>query len=179
MYRDEEETPVPSMRTIPPAVSSTPRPPMVQKQESSWVWALATIGVMASVPFILHHVASVDPSSSEETASASMGTDSLSTPDEANLRTTVVRAARLTLRASRTADGQAKPVALVPRSAVTVVDGKATVYVTEPDLHLLVATPVELGALEGDDQRILSGLSVGQVVVTENVASLERLATRR
>jgi hypothetical protein len=180
MYRDEDETPVPSMRTIPPAVSSTPRPAIATKQESSWIWALATIGVMASAPFILRHVASVaEPNLSGENEQAAMGFESISTPDVSSLRTAVVRAARLTVRAGLAADGQPKTVSVVPRSAVTRVDGKAMVFVAEPDLHLLVATPVELGATEGDNQRVLSGLSAGQVVVTENVASLEHLATRR
>jgi hypothetical protein len=52
------------------------------------------------------------------------------------------------------------------------------VFVADRDLRLLVATPVELGAAVGNEQRVLSGLEAGQLVVTEGVAMLERQAHR-
>jgi multidrug efflux pump subunit AcrA (membrane-fusion protein) len=66
------------------------------------------------------------------------------------------------------------PVAVVPRSSVAIVDGKPTVFVAEPGLHLFVATPVELGERIGGDQRILAGLSAGQRVVAGDLSALER-----
>ena len=64
----------------------------------------------------------------------------------------------------------------MPRSAVTRMEGRPMVFVADRDLRLLVATPVELGATEGDEQRVLSGIAAGQLVVTEGVAMLERQA---
>ena len=61
---------------------------------------------------------------------------------------------------------------VVPSSAVTFVDGKPTVFVAETDLRLVV-TPVKLGDSDSKNQEILSGLSPGQVVVTEGVFALK------
>jgi hypothetical protein len=74
---------------------------------------------------------------------------------------------------------EGRRVAVVPRSAVARMDGRPMVFVAERDLKLIVATPVELGATEGEQQRVLSGVSAGQLVVTEGVAMLERQAHSR
>jgi hypothetical protein len=67
------------------------------------------------------------------------------------------------------------PVALVvPQASVSLVDGKPTVYVAEPALHLFVATPVGLGECIRGEQRITSGLVAGQRVVTGDLSALER-----
>jgi cobalt-zinc-cadmium efflux system membrane fusion protein len=63
-------------------------------------------------------------------------------------------------------------VKVVPVSAITYVDGKATVFVAETDLRL-ITTPVELGESDGTDQEILAGVSAGQVVVTDGVFALK------
>lgn len=67
------------------------------------------------------------------------------------------------------------PTALVvPRGSVSLVDGKPTVYVAEPALHLFVATPVGLGECIGGEQRITAGLFAGQRVVIGDLSALER-----
>jgi len=175
MHREEDQTPAPSMRTIPPAVPSVPDPP---RQESSWIWALATIGIMASAPFLLRHVASIAQPELGSDREAVAAAGDFQPSADSNLRTAVVREARRELGADRATEEQPRTVALIPSEAVTRVEGKPMVFVAEPDLHLLVATPVELGAAEGTDVRVLSGLSVGQIVVTEDVASLGKLAKR-
>lgn len=65
-----------------------------------------------------------------------------------------------------------QPVAVVPNAAVTFVDGKPTVFVAETELRLL-ATPVELGESDGNDQQIVSGLAAGKAVVVEGVFALK------
>jgi hypothetical protein len=179
MIHDEEDAPRSSMRSIPPVSGSPASGALSQRQETSWVWALATLGIMASVPFLLQHVASVGQPSLSSEPEAAAGGESLSEPSEQNLRTEVVREAPLHTAGATRGEGAHRTVAVVPRSAVSSVDGKTMVFVAEKELRLLVATPVELGSTEGSDQRILSGLSAGQVVVTENVASLEKLALRK
>lgn len=179
MIHADHDAPRSSMRSIPPVSGTTASGAHSQRQEASWVWALATLGIMASVPFLLQHVAAIgQPTLSSEDESRAAGQASAS-DDDASLRTEVVREAPLRTPTATRGDGAHRTVAVIPRSAVTSVDGKTMVFVAEKDLRLLVATPVELGAAEGSDQRILSGLSAGQVVVTENVASLEKLALRR
>jgi hypothetical protein len=177
MTHSEEDAPRSSMRSIPP-VSGLPAPAArSQRQEASWIWALATLGVMASVPFMLQHVAAVgQPTLSSE---AEPGAGSGAADDEATLHTEVVREAPRRVLSAVRGDGAHGTVAIIPRSAVTSIDGKAIVFVAETELRLLVATPVELGSAEGPDQRVLSGLSAGQMVVTENVTSLEQLALRK
>jgi hypothetical protein len=72
-----------------------------------------------------------------------------------------------------------RAVAVVPRSAVARMEGKPMVFVADRHLKLLVATPVVLGAVEGEEQRVLSGVSAGQLVVTEGVAMLEKQGRTR
>jgi multidrug efflux pump subunit AcrA (membrane-fusion protein) len=67
---------------------------------------------------------------------------------------------------------------VVPEAAVTEIDGKATVFVAEQSLHLLVATPVELGHAKGAHREILSGVTAGQMVVTNGVSALRTMASR-
>jgi hypothetical protein len=66
------------------------------------------------------------------------------------------------------------PAAIVPRSSVVFIEGKSMVFVVDADLHLFVATPVELGARVGGEQRIVAGLSAGERVVTGDLSALER-----
>lgn len=66
----------------------------------------------------------------------------------------------------------ARQGALVPRSAVVDVRGTPTVFVTETDFRF-VATPVVLGEETEDGQRILSGIAVGQVVVSDGAEALK------
>jgi hypothetical protein len=54
------------------------------------------------------------------------------------------------------------------------MEGRPMVFVADKNLKLLVATPVVLGATEGEEQRVLSGVSAGQLVVTEGIAMLEQ-----
>jgi len=62
---------------------------------------------------------------------------------------------------------------VIPRTSVAIVDGKPTVFVAEPDLHLFVATPVELGERIGAGQRVTSGLLAGQRVAMGDLSTLE------
>lgn len=67
---------------------------------------------------------------------------------------------------------QRAAVAQVPLQAITYVDGKPTVFVAETDLRIVV-TPVELGDADGEDRHVISGLSIGQKVVTGGVFALK------
>lgn len=67
---------------------------------------------------------------------------------------------------------QRAAVAQVPLQSITYVDGKPTVFVAETDLRIIV-TPVELGDADGEDRHIVSGVSVGQQVVTSGVFALK------
>jgi multidrug efflux pump subunit AcrA (membrane-fusion protein) len=67
---------------------------------------------------------------------------------------------------------------VIPQIAVTEIGGKPTVFVAERDLRLLVATPVVLGAERGPDREILSGVSAGQMVVTNGLPTLRAMASR-
>jgi cobalt-zinc-cadmium efflux system membrane fusion protein len=63
-------------------------------------------------------------------------------------------------------------VVMVASAAITHVDGKATVFVAESDTRFTV-TPVELGASDGTDREVVSGLTAGQNVVTAGVFALK------
>jgi multidrug efflux pump subunit AcrA (membrane-fusion protein) len=69
--------------------------------------------------------------------------------------------------------------ALVPASAVAEIDGKPTLFVAERSLHLLVATPVEIGARRGDDREILSGISEGQAILADGRSAVHRAIASR
>lgn len=68
--------------------------------------------------------------------------------------------------------GASQPVLLVPRAAVTVVDGQPTVFVSTGENQVRVVE-VTLGKNDGDDQQILSGLEVGDRVVSKGVFALK------
>jgi cobalt-zinc-cadmium efflux system membrane fusion protein len=70
------------------------------------------------------------------------------------------------------ASGPARVGLSVPQSAVTYVDGKATVFVAESDTRVL-PTEVELGATDGKAQEVVGGLREGQSVVAEGVFALK------
>ena len=61
---------------------------------------------------------------------------------------------------------------MVPSAAITHIDGKATVFVSESPTKFMV-TPVELGASDGTDREVVSGLAAGQSVVTAGVFGLK------
>jgi cobalt-zinc-cadmium efflux system membrane fusion protein len=68
--------------------------------------------------------------------------------------------------------GASGKVAQVPHAAVTFVDGKPTVFVAESATRY-TAVPVELGESDREDRQIMSGIQVGQKVVTEGVFPLK------
>lgn len=68
--------------------------------------------------------------------------------------------------------GSAKPVLVVPSTAVTVVDGQPTVFVTDRPTAVR-AVPVQLGQTNGDQQQVTSGLKQGQRVVSKGVFALK------
>lgn len=67
---------------------------------------------------------------------------------------------------------QRAAVAQIPLQSITYIDGKPTVFVAETDLRIVV-TPVELGDADGEARHVLSGVTVGQQVVTEGVFALK------
>lgn len=68
--------------------------------------------------------------------------------------------------------GAGRPVLLVPSSAVTVVDGQPTVFVSESPTAVR-ALAVELGASNGSQQQVTQGLQEGQTVVVRGVFALK------
>lgn len=171
MAHDADERPRYSLRSIPPIARTSPPAVPPETSAGSWVWAvgaLALAGVVAvGAPYYRlssqrSYGAGAEPSYSVEPGPG--------------LHTEIVRAASLHRQAEPLRAGRG--AALVPRSAVARMDGRPMVFVADRDLKLIVATPVELGGVEGEQQRILSGVSEGQLVVTEGVARLERQARR-
>jgi membrane fusion protein, heavy metal efflux system len=73
------------------------------------------------------------------------------------------------IQASR---GAAQPVLFVPRSAITVVDGQPTVFVSTGENQVRVVE-VTLGKSDGDDQQIIAGLKHGERVVSSGVFALK------
>jgi hypothetical protein len=169
MAYDDDETPRSSLRSIPPiARPSVPPPRPPQNHPSSWIWAVGALGLACVVAV---GAPRFGPSSQR---SYGAGAESESVDPGPGLRTEVVRDAPLHRMAEPVRPDGHRAVALIPRSAVARLDGRSVVFVADRDLKLLVATPVELGATEGEQQRVLSGVSAGQVVVTEGVAMLQR-----
>jgi cobalt-zinc-cadmium efflux system membrane fusion protein len=72
----------------------------------------------------------------------------------------------------RTASAAVSEGLLVPRSAVTFVDGKPTVFVAS-DPHAVQAAEVELGASNGDQQQILDGVQAGHQIVINGTFELK------
>ncbi|HEX4338906.1 MAG TPA: hypothetical protein VH062_23530 [Polyangiaceae bacterium] len=169
MAYDDDETPRSSMRSIPPiARPSLPPPPPAAPHPSSWIWAVGALGLACVIAVGAPHYAL------NNQRSYGAGAESEPMDPGPGVHTELVRDAPLHRMAEPVrADGH-RAVALVPRSAVARMDGRAMVFVADRDLKLLVATPVELGATEGEEQRVLSGVSAGQLVVTEGVAMLQR-----
>ena len=146
------ETPAPSRRSIPPVAdwtteTWTPPPP----RGSGWAWVLATLWVAAMIPLGMRWYTSAGASLAAEAP-----------PEE----TRGVSAAVAYMPGGVT----------VPQSAITELEGKPTVFVADRTLHLLVATPVMLGNHRGGDQQILSGISAGEMIVTDGVGTLRTMA---
>lgn len=173
MGLDADDMPRSSLRSIPP-VARPSLPPPPPQASSSWSW-VGAVGALA-----LAGLVAVGAPHFRVWSQRSYGVGAVS--EEAvepgpGLHTEVVQAAPLHRMAEPLREG--RHVAIVPRSAVARMDGRPMVFVADTDLKLIVATPVELGALEGDQQRVLSGVTAGQRVVTEGVAMLERQAPQR
>ena len=171
MAYDADEMPRSSLRSIPPIARPSLPPPPPERSSWSWVWAVGALALAGGV--------AIGAPQFRLWGQHSYGVGAASEPVESGpgLHTEIVRDAPLHRMAEPLRDG--RRVALVPRSAVARMDGRAMVFVADSDLKLIVATPVELGAIDGEQQRVLSGLSAGQRVVTEGVAMLERQAPSR
>lgn len=76
------------------------------------------------------------------------------------------------VRAAIHASGPSRVALSVPQSAITYVDGKATVFVAETDTRV-VPTEIKLGGTDGTNQEILDGVKDGSVVVSEGVFALK------
>jgi len=174
MAYDEDETPRSSLRSIPPvARASLPPPPPEPPTAATWFWAVGALAMACAIA-----IAAPRFRTSPEAgygAGAAVEAPELAGP---GFRTELVRDVPLSRRAKPPERGR-PAVAVVPRSAVTRMEGHPMVFVADRDLRLLVATPVELGATEGNEQRVLSGIAAGQLVVTEGLAMLERQAQPR
>jgi hypothetical protein len=172
MAHDADEMPRSSLRSIPPiARPSIPPPP---PETSSWSWVSA-VGALALACGVAIGAPQFMLWSQQSYGVGAEATEPLEPGP--GLHTEIVRDAPLHRMAEPLHEG--RKVAVVPRSAVARMDGRPMVFVAERDLKLIVATPVELGATEGEQQRVLSGVSAGQLVVTEGVAMLERQAHSR
>lgn len=68
--------------------------------------------------------------------------------------------------------GANHPVLLVPSSAITVIDGQPTVFVSDSPTSVR-AVAVELGATNGDQQQVIKGLEEGQSVVVRGVFAIK------
>jgi cobalt-zinc-cadmium efflux system membrane fusion protein len=68
--------------------------------------------------------------------------------------------------------GAARPVLVIPSTAVTVVDGQPTVFVSDQPTAVR-AVPVQLGQTNGNQQQVTSGLKQGQRVVSKGVFALK------
>jgi cobalt-zinc-cadmium efflux system membrane fusion protein len=68
--------------------------------------------------------------------------------------------------------GAHRPVLMVPNTAVTVIDGQPTVFVSDGETSVRTV-PVELGVTNGDQQQIIKGLEEGQTVVSRGVFALK------
>jgi hypothetical protein len=68
--------------------------------------------------------------------------------------------------------GLPQPAAVVPGSAVVRVNGAPNVFVSEAD-YRFVATPVVLGETGVNGQLVISGITAGQVVVTDGAEALK------
>lgn len=68
--------------------------------------------------------------------------------------------------------GSHKPVTFVPSTAITIIDGQPTVFVSDSPTSVR-AVPVTLGTTNGEEQQIASGLKAGQQVVVEGVFELK------
>jgi len=74
--------------------------------------------------------------------------------------------------ASIRTSGPSREAVLVRKSAVTFVDGKATVFVEESPRHY-VPVAVRLGLDDGSHQEVLEGLQEGALVVVSGVFALK------
>ena len=72
----------------------------------------------------------------------------------------------------RTAGAAISEGLLVPRSAVTFIDGKPTVFVADAP-NSVAAAEVVLGASNGKDQQIVDGIQAGQKVVVGGIFELK------
>jgi hypothetical protein len=171
MARDEEELPRQSLRSIPPIARGSFPPAPPQDHPSTWIWAVGALALAVVVATGALRLGF----SGQKSYGAGAATEE---PGESGpgLRTEVVRDAPLHRMADALHSDGRRAVAIIPRSAVARMDGRAMVFVADRDLKLLVATPVELGATEGDQQRVLSGVSAGQLVVAEGTEMLQRQA---
>lgn len=167
MAHDADEMPRSSLRSIPPIARPSIPPPPPETSSWNWVWAVGALALACGV--------AIGAPQFRMGSQRSYGAGAEVTPpleSGPGLHTAVVRDAPLHRMAEPLREG--RKIAVVPRSAVARMDGRPMVFVADRDLKLIVATPVELGATEGEQQRVLSGVSAGQLVVTEGVATLER-----
>jgi hypothetical protein len=149
-----EESPSSDRRSIPALTRSSPEQPA--EGRSGWVPILLAGLVAAAVLAAMH--------APRPGAAAQAGVFS----DLEGPRPFIItEAARRP--AQSTTPVQAGVV--VPVSAVIKVHGSPTVFVSEAD-YRFVATPVVLGEMGTDGQQVVSGITAGQVVVTEGAEAL-------
>jgi hypothetical protein len=166
----EDETPRSSLRSIPPiARPSLPPAPPQPETPSMRIWAIGALALACAVAMGAPRLGL----GNQRVFGAGADIPEQAEPGP-GLRTEVVRSAPVRHSSDATLPESRRVVAVVPRSAVARMEGRPMVFVADKNLKLLVATPVVLGATEGEEQRVLSGVSAGQLVVTEGIAMLEQ-----
>jgi multidrug efflux pump subunit AcrA (membrane-fusion protein) len=60
----------------------------------------------------------------------------------------------------------------LPATAILDKDGKSFVWLVDPAKNIVVLRPVTLGAQEGDNVAVTSGISAGERIVIAGVHSL-------
>lgn len=153
-----EESPSSDRRSIPALTRSSPEQPA--ESRSGWVPILLAGLVAAAVLAAMH---------APRTGAAQAGVFSDLDGPRPIIITEAARRPSPLPPPGRPIDVPAGVV--VPVSAVIQVHGSPTVFVSEAD-YRFVATPVVLGEMGTDGQRVLSGITAGQVVVTEGAEAL-------
>jgi len=155
-----EESPSSDRRSIPALTRSSPERPA--EERSGWAPILLAGLVAAAVLAAMHA-----PQTRDRQAGSFSGIEG---PRPIIITEAARKPLPITAPGHRTV---VQPGAVVPGSAVVQVHGSPAVFVSEADSRF-VATPVVLGETGTDGQRVLSGITAGQVVVTDGAEALRQ-----
>lgn len=154
-----EETPSSDRRSTP--ALSRPNPKQSDDATGGW-WPILAAGFIATAVLVATH--------GPRAGAAPAGVFAeIEQPRPLIITEAARRPAPITAPGHR---AHAQAGAVVPGSAVVHVHGAPTVFVSEAD-YRFVATPVVLGETGANGQRVLSGITAGQVVVTDGAEALK------